>query len=423
MMMKRTVHLLLMAAVFAVSMPALAQTSVNGMECGVERKVPAGMLPEQTHNRLNRIYEQIGEEQYDEAYPALERLLDRTRDDYVRATILQAMGHIRAQQERYRDAIDLFTRTIELNRMPNPQHFDLILQTAQLYYTVDDFERALQNLDLWFCLTPSDQQDQAQVWIMKASIHAHGKQFREAIQAVDRAIELTEEPREDWYRLKLGMHFELQEFAAAADVLQILIRLNPTKKDYWVQLSSVYVELKQNRNSMAVLSLAHREGLLDRQAEYLQLASLQQEFRFPRKAAEVLEQGLEAGILENTRRNWEMAGGAWYEARELDKALRAYERAGAQSSDGKIDFQRAAILTDLERWEESAKALARALELGGLSENQTGNAWLLLGMARFNLEDSSGALEAFNRAMRYGNVRRAADEWAKHVRRQSSSQS
>src|SRR5690625_1413163 len=69
-----------------------AQTSVGGMECGVERKVPAGALQEQTYNRLNRIYEQIGEEEYDEAYSELEKLLGRTRDDYGRATIFQAQG-------------------------------------------------------------------------------------------------------------------------------------------------------------------------------------------------------------------------------------------------------------------------------------------------------------------------------------------
>ncbi|WP_181918877.1 tetratricopeptide repeat protein [Wenzhouxiangella sediminis] len=417
----KTANIVLLSALFVVSGQALAQTEVAGYQCGVEREVSAGALTERTYNRLSDIYEMIGEDNYAEAYPALESLLERNRtDEYASATILQAMAFVRAQQEQYEDAINFFKRAIDLNQLPNSQHYQMILQVAQLYYTIDRFSDALDQLDIWFCVTPDEQENKVDVWVMKASIHAQIDEFREAIAAIERAIALSDEPKEQWYQLKLGMHFELEEYAAAAEVLQILIRMNPEKKSYWVQLASVYVQLDRNRDSMAVLSLAHRKGLLDKQGEYMQLASLQQEFDFPRKAAEVLQEGLEQGIVENTRRNWEMAGGAWYEAKELERALDAYERAGAQSTDGKIDLQRAFILTDQERWEEAVEALSRAVELGGLSDSQTGNAYLLLGTALYNTGDVDGALEAFNEATDYGRVETAAREWMNHIRNERS---
>ncbi|RFF30305.1 tetratricopeptide repeat protein [Wenzhouxiangella sediminis] len=419
--MMKTANIVLLSALFVVSGQALAQTEVAGYQCGVEREVSAGALTERTYNRLSDIYEMIGEDNYAEAYPALESLLERNRtDEYASATILQAMAFVRAQQEQYEDAINFFKRAIDLNQLPNSQHYQMILQVAQLYYTIDRFSDALDQLDIWFCVTPDEQENKVDVWVMKASIHAQIDEFREAIAAIERAIALSDEPKEQWYQLKLGMHFELEEYAAAAEVLQILIRMNPEKKSYWVQLASVYVQLDRNRDSMAVLSLAHRKGLLDKQGEYMQLASLQQEFDFPRKAAEVLQEGLEQGIVENTRRNWEMAGGAWYEAKELERALDAYERAGAQSTDGKIDLQRAFILTDQERWEEAVEALSRAVELGGLSDSQTGNAYLLLGTALYNTGDVDGALEAFNEATDYGRVETAAREWMNHIRNERS---
>ncbi|WP_376692676.1 tetratricopeptide repeat protein [Wenzhouxiangella sp. EGI_FJ10409] len=417
----KTANLLLLSALFVASGQALAQTEVAGYQCGVEREVSAGALTERTYNRLSDIYEMIGEDNYAEAYPALESLLERNRtDEYARATILQAMAFVRAQQENYEEAINLFKRAIDLNQLPNNQHYEMILQVAQLYYTTDRFQDALDQLDIWFCVTPDDQRNKVDVWVMKASIHAQIDEFRNAIEAIDRAITMSDEPKENWYQLKLGMHFELEEYDQASDVLQTLIRMNPDKKDYWTQLASVYVQLDRNRDSMAVLSLAHRKGLLNKQGEYMQLASLQQEFDFPRKAAEVLLEGLEEGIVEDTRRNWEMTGGAWYEARELERALDAYERAGAQSSDGKIDLQRAFILTDQERWDEAVEALDRAVELGGLSDNQTGNAYLLLGTARYNSGDREGALEAFNEATDYGRVATAAREWINHIRNEDS---
>lgn len=419
--MKKIANTLVLSVLFAFSGSALAQETVAGYECGAERDVPAGGLTERTYNRLSDVYEQIGEEQYAEAYPSLESLLERnSRDDYARATILQAMAFIRAQQERYEEAIDLFRRAIDLNRLPNSQHFEMILQVAQLLYSLDRHQEALDQLDIWFCVTPDDQTNKVTVWVMKASIHAQIEEFRNAIEAIDRAIALSDEPKENWYQLKLGMHFELDEFQEAADVLQTLLRMSPEKKDYWIQLASVYVQLQQNRDSMAVLQLAYRKGLLERESEYKQLASLQQEFDFPRKAAEVLQSGLESGIVENTRRNWEMTGGAWYAARELEKALNAYERAGAQATDGEIDLQRAFILTDQERWEEAEEALTRAVDLGGLSDSQTGNAWLLLGTARYNLGNTDGAVDAFNEAMDYGRVETAAREWINHIRNERS---
>lgn len=417
----KTANTIILSALFVLSGQVLAQETVAGYQCGAERDVPAGTYSERTYNRLSDAYELIGEEQYTEAMSALESLLERNeREDYAAATIMQAMAFIHAQQERYREAIDLFQRAIDRNVLPNNQHYEMILQVAQLYYTLERYQDALDQLDIWFCVTPDDQQNKVTVWVMKASIHAQIEEFRKAIDAIDRAIALSDDPKENWYQLKLGMHFELDEFNEAAEVLQILLRMNPEKKDYWLQLASVYSQLDRNRDSVAVLSLAHRKGLLQRQSEYLQLASLQQEFDFPRKAAEVLQEGLEKGVIENTRRNWEMTGGAWYEARELERALEAYERAGAQSTDGEIDLQRAFILTDQERWEEAEEALSRALDLGGLSDNQTGNAWLLLGTARYNLGDTDGAMDAFNEARDYGRVEDAAREWMNHIRNESS---
>jgi len=400
---------------------ALAQQTVAGYSCNAQREVPAGGYSERIYNQLTEAYELIGEEQYAEAYGTLESLLERNEDDdYTSATIMQAMAFVNAQRERYQEALEQFQRAIDRNALPNAQHFEMILQVAQLYYTLERYRDALDQLDIWFCVTPDDQHNKVSVWVMKASIHSQVDQYRQAIEAIDRAIALADEVNENWYQLKLGMHFELEEYNEAAEVLRMLLRMNPDKKDYWVQLASAYGQLDRNRDSMAVMSLAHRKGLLNRQAEFMQLASLQQQFDFPRKAAEVLQEGLEEGIIENTSRNWEMTGGAWYEARELDKALDAYERAGARSTDGAIDLQRAFILSDQERWEEAERALSRAVELGGLSNSQTGNAWLLLGTARYNLGNVKDAMDAFNEAKDYGRVEDAARDWMNHIRSESS---
>jgi tetratricopeptide (TPR) repeat protein len=420
-MMKIRYILVPACLILVVSTSAFGQRTVQGQECGVEREVSAGGLTEGTYNRLTRIYEDIGDENLTEAYEGLRNLLDRTRrEPFEQATVLQALGHVTAQQERYREAVDYFQRAIDINRLPNREHFEMVLQIAYLYHAMDRYRDALDQIELWFCISPADGANVINVWVMKASIHAQLDEFRQALEAIDTAITLSDEPREQWYQLKLGMHFELEEYPESAEVLRILVRMRPESKNYWVQLSSILLELDEEQDARAVLALAYRKGLLDRQTEFLQLASLQQAHNAPRKAAEVMEDGLGSGVIEESRQNWEMAAGAWYEARELERALDAYERAGALSDDGALDLQRAFILTNLERWDDAAEAVARALELGGLNARQRGDAQLLLGMSLYNQGQFDAAIEAFNEATNYGRVERAAREWINHVREERS---
>lgn len=418
----RRIVVVVAAALFALLWAGIVQAQSIPMpdECGVERQVSAGMLSEPAYNRLSRIYEDIGDEKYAEAYSALEALLGRTRNEYEQAVILQAMGFVRASQERYAEALEHFNRAIRLNRLPDPQHFDMILQVAQFHNILENHREALRTLDVWFCLVPETETTVPNIWVLKASIHSDLDEFREAVRAIDRAIELSDQPREDWYQLKLSMHFEMGELEQSADVLHILINMNPARKTYWIQLASILLQMEQEREAMSVFALAHRKDLLDRQSEYLQLSSLYQAHNFPRKAAEIIEDGIARGVVESTRRNWELAAGAWYDARELDRSLIAYERAGEQSVDGKIDLQRAFILVNQERWGEARDAARRALGKGGLNESEQGNANLLLGMAEVNLDNFDNAIQAFNEAAKYGRLQRAAQEWINHVREERS---
>ena len=345
----------------------------------------------------------------------LQKLSESRLNDYEKASVQQAMGFARAQLEQYEAAVRHFEEAIRLNQMPNQAHFEMILQVAQLYNALRRYDDALRQLDFWFCVSTEDAKKQAEVWVLKASLHVQKEEYREALSAVDQAIELRLDPPETWYQLKLGMHLELKQYRPATEVLKILIRMNPDRKEYWIQLAGSYLELDENAEAMSTLRLAYRRDLLSTNTEFLQLAGLLQDMESPRQAAEVLSEGLTRGVVEATVRNWEVVAGAWYQAREMSKALDAYERAGSLSSDGKIDFQRASIMVSQENWPGVIDAAARALEKGGLNESQQGNAHLIIGMAHFNLGDLGAAEQAFKRAENYGRIRSAAREWLNHI--------
>ena len=152
-----TFHSLTLAAALIFAGSAAAQT-VGNTPCGVERDVEAGLLSPDMYERLTDAFELIGEEQYAEAYEELSDLRDRRMTEFETATVEQALGFSAAQLERYPAAIEHLREAIRMDLMPNTQHFEMILQVAQLLHAVEDYDEALRQLDYWFCVSTEDRQ-------------------------------------------------------------------------------------------------------------------------------------------------------------------------------------------------------------------------------------------------------------------------
>lgn len=383
--------------------------------CGEERDVQQGALDEQTYRRMNNAYELVSEEQYDEAYNAFMQLRSRASGDYVQSILAQAIAQVEWARGNYQAALSNFETAVELDALPDETHYALMYQIAQLYDMQERYDDALAALDLWFCKVPEDQhQDTA--YILKASILARKEDWPAVIDAVDQAIGMSDAPQENWYRLKLAAQFQLQRYPGAAETLELLVAGWPEKKDYWLQLSNVYMQLKEHQKALSVSALAYRRGMLSTQSDYLLLANLYAMEDVPYKAAQVMQEGLEQGIVEPTERHWTLVGDTWYSSEEYEQALAAFEQAGRAALDGQIDLRRGYILVDMERWDEAAQALSAALEKGGLSDNETGRAYLMQGMSQFNLGNLDQASTAWGRAGRYDNTRSAAQQWMNHLR-------
>ena len=250
---------------------------------------------------------------------------------------------------------------------------------------------------------------------IKANAHAQLEQFREGKAAIKQAIQLADKPKESWYQLLLAFHSELTEYREMTDVLQILITLSPNKKTYWMQLSSVYFTLKEDQKSLAILELANKKGLLEKETDYLQLFKMYSYNSVPYKAAQTLQDALDNNKVESNFKNWKQTGAVWYEARELDKALAAYNKASEFATDGDMDLTRSYLYLDMEDWSKAIESITSALQKGGLDDNKTGNAWLMLGMSNASLNNYAQARTAFNNATKYEKARGNAQQWLNHL--------
>ncbi len=419
-MLLRKIMFFALLTIMAASLPG--QVLAQASECGKKRNKIAGALDELTWKQLNAVYEDVGEERYDSAFQKLQRLNTRARGDYVKAVLAQALAQVEWSRSNYDAALLNFEKAVQLDALPDQAHFSLMYQIAQLYYMKERYDEALDKLDLWMCKVPEEKITAASYYL-KAAIYSSSADWKNVVPAIDKAIALSDEPREAWYQLKLGAHFELEQFPKAAQTLEAMIENWPGKKTYWVQLSQIYYKLKMEDKALSVIALAYRRDMLDKQADIMYLSSLYSNKNVPYKSALVLQKGIEDGVVEPDRRHWSIVADSWFAAEEMEKALAAYEKAGKASDDGEIDLRRAYILVDMERWNEAAVAIKAALDKGGFNERKTGDAYVLQGMSEFNLGNYSKASTAWGRASKYPKAKKSAQQWMNHMREERARKS
>lgn len=373
-----------------------------------------GLMTEAQGKRIEKLSEFIADEKYSEARSGLTAMLERLneRDAYVSGIVYQLLGHLESTAGNYTKAAEYFKKSIDTDALPNSTHFQMMLQRAQLLMIDGNHRAGLKALDEYFSVV-DEIPDTA--FAIKANAHAQLEEFREVKKAIQQAISLADKPKESWYQLLLAAHSELSEYREMADVLKILITMSPEKKTYYMQLSSVYFTLKEDKNALAALVLAYENGLFDKETDYTQLFKMYSFNDIPYKAGQVLLQGLEEGKVESNFDHWKQLGQTWYNARELDKALAAYDRASEFAKDGEIDITRAYLYVDMENWPKAVESIQSALQKGGLDENKTGNAWLMLGMSQASLKNYSQARSAFNKASDFRNSRNNAQQWLNHL--------
>lgn len=401
-------------ALFAMLVITAMSTGISRaqeVECGMQRDIGAQALDEATWKQLNAIYQDVAAERYREAQDDLLKLLGQAgRDTYLRAIINQALAQVQWSLKNYAESLGYFEKALELDSLPDQAHFALMYQVSQLYFRQERYDEALERLQLWFCMSPGERITPG-AYVLLASIYAEKEDYNGVLAAISTAISMDSDPREQWFQLRLAANYELEQYPGAAETLEIMIAKWPDRKTYWIQLSQIYFRLMQDQNSLAVLALAYRQGLLDKPADLMYLSGLYSYMDVPYKAAAVLEKGIRDGIVESDRRHWTMVAESWYAADELERSLQAFEAAGRAARNGESDLRRGFILVDLERWQEALESLDLALEKGGLDERKMGEAYLLRGMVEFYLGNLENANADWENAGRFDGSREPAGQW------------
>lgn len=372
----------------------------------------------------NEVYEKLAEAQTAAEEKDLataeqilnEMIADRGTDElnsYELANVYNLMAFIYYSREDYAGALRAYENVIKQPDIPLAMEINTRYTVAQLHFVQENWQQGISALLKWFDMSDNAP---ANAYVLLAQGYYQLEDFPKALENVEIAIDLYNEkgktPKEQWYNLARFLYTEKDDIDRSMDVLEELLTHYP-KKDYWVQLSYMYSEKENQVRQLGAMETAYVQDLLEKNGELRNLASLYLSQGVPYKAGKVLEQGFEDDIVEKNSKNYELMAGSWRQAQEIDKAIPAMEIAASKSDSGELYSRLGSIYLDGEEFGKAIDAINKGLQRGGVKRPDS--ARLVLGMAHFNREEYDKAREAFEAAGRDERSEQYAEQWIKYM--------
>ncbi len=360
----------------------------------------------------------------------LDELLERRRiNNYERAVVWQLKAQIAFEQDDTPAAIAAYEEILQYSdSIPVPLEVGIIFNLSQLYFIQEDYQKALQYVNDWQSRIAPEFVGASQLNYI-AQLHYTLNDYRQALDYIYRAIQLAEtvdtvEVKESWYQIALSSHFELEEWTKVRDTLLVLL-VNWPKPQYWEQLAGIYGQLNQEEISYSISEAAYKQGFFeDKPLQLVNVAQILIARQAPIKATWVLEKAMAEDKVERNARNLKTLGQAYMMAAEFDKAVDPLSEAAAEEKDATLWAQVGQVYGQLDRLEESADALQRAIDLyraEGVDENRekivaymTQRASSLIELKRF--KDAEKELADARRLTKSDRQRRAISQWSSYLK-------
>jgi len=363
---------------------------------------------------IEEAQELMAEDKYDAAFAPLQQIIDGARfKPYEKAVAIQTIGFVHAGKGDYPATIAAFERAIATGNLPQGIVLSLTYNLAQLNLVEEKPQKALVLLGQWF--DAQEDEPGADPFALKAQIHIILEDLRLAEQAIRKALSKAEEPKQQWARILLSVLLQEERYQEARPILEDAVERWPGVKVFWQQLAAIYYDAGEEKLGFVAQRAMHVQGMLTSSQELSSIAQLYLYHDVPIKAAEILQTGLDGGAIDKTEKNYELLAQSYMHAREWGKSIAPLTRAAEMSDKGKFYAQLAQSYVQDEEWRKAERALVKALNKGGL--DNAADSWLLLGIARFRLEDFDDAIKAFRKAGDDDDVAKDAFRWIRSIER------
>ncbi len=372
-------------------------------------------LSQKDYKLLMQAFKHIESNQPVLAYNHLSKAKTQVRNDYARALVHHNLGLLELQRDHYTRALTHLTQAHHYKKLPEDQQLNLAHTLAQLNCMEEKWQFCINYLKNWMAQRPDQVKETDQLLLAQA--YSQLKKWQAVIKPVSMAIASRRVAPENWYQLKIAAHLHLKQWQAAIREQKRMLHHYADQPKHWRQLVALQLQVNDSKAALATQRIAYEHGLLRKAKDYQMLAQMMLQAQIPYYAGQVIEQGLEKGILKSNRKNLKMLSSAWLQARESRKAVTALVRLNQLSPDRQSLTQLAQMQIELQKWQSAHITIQKALKQ---VKNSQERLHLLLAITQIKLHHYEKAHHALVVAANDQHLKSSVDRWMRYLKQINS---
>jgi tetratricopeptide (TPR) repeat protein len=295
------------------------------------------------------------------------------------------------QQQYFGKAITYFRRFIKGTKNPTPE--TMMAYASILYYRA------------------TADQNKVDQTLMK-----------EAREIVERGLTSSIKPKDGFYQLLLTLQQQQNDLAGSAEILELLLEQNPSKKDFWQLLMASYLQLSEKEGkknatvgreylvrAIVTCERAQALGHMKTPKDSMNLVSLYLMANQFTRGTELLYTGMKSGAIDSEPGNWQVLGRYYLEANMNERAIAVLKEASRLfPKNGEIELQVAQIYIQMENNKEALRHAKLAAEKGNFERTKPFSVYYLIAYTAYDMGEIDEAKAAVEKAGQFEESKKDA---------------
>jgi tetratricopeptide (TPR) repeat protein len=348
---------------------------------------------------------------------------------YDEALILDMKAKLYIQKNQLPKAIEPWERALQLSEQHGyfgeKQSLDIMFFLAQLYAAEGTASKVPAQQQQFFTKaltyfkrfmektpkpTPEAMMTYASILYYKATADQNKVDqalLKEARGIVERGLMSSVKPKEGFYQLLLTLQQQQNDFAGSSEILELLLKQAPNKKDYWQLLMATYLQLSDKTKDNPTVSReyliraivtcerAQALGFLNTPKDNMNLVSLYLMANQFTKGTELLYNGMKSGKIESEPNNWRVLGRYYQEANMDTQAIAVLEEATKLfPKNGELELQIAQISLQQEKTRDALQHAKAAVAKGNFESTKPFSVHYLIAYTAYDVGEIDEAAKA-----------------------------
>ncbi len=405
--------MVLLAGVLA-SGGAFAQGSGQADKDDNTKTKQAQAVSKEVYEKIVAAQELVDGKNYTAALRSLNSLYNPDKlTEYEQANVLNYLGFVHYNMDNMPQAIATYRKLLAIPSLEPQMAKSTTFTLAQLLTVEENYGDALTTINKWFTLEPNPAPEP---FILKAQILYNLERYKEMIAPIETAMSVAksrDKPlKEDWFNLLNFAYFQEENYTKVRDIQMTLLQTWP-KKRYWKSLAGAFTELGEDQKLIYAYDAAFTQGMLETEAEFVTMAQLYMQAEVPYKAAKLIQEKMDNGIVTKNEKNYRLLSQAWQLAQDDSKAIPALKAAATLADHGELDARLANSYLNVSDYRNCVASARNAARKGGLKSPD--NIQITLGMCLYNLRKYDEAKAAFRAAGKVPRSQRTSNQWIRVI--------